>query len=175
MIANSPQNCNFRHKFFIMHHHRLLWFCGIGLMVLLPLMIGGCNESGICLSNQHAVQVSLISAHTGKDTTLTTSVFGAGRSDSVYASQALSKLFLPLEFDHDPDTTFFVIKTKTTADTLAFLYRKELDFISGECGYVFSFTIDGVAHTTNKIDYSTIVYPTVKYGEDLTNVQVYIY
>jgi hypothetical protein len=152
----------------------LIWRLGIVLIVMLG--IGGCAATELCLSNQHAVQVSFVSTYQNTDTTLkSVSIYGLGRTDSIYSSQSLSKVFLPLSFDNEPDTTSFVIKVKDDTDIIRFVHRKELDFISGECGYVFKFTLDTVLTSRETIDKALIVYPTIKYGEDVQNVTIYIY
>jgi hypothetical protein len=140
-------------------------------------LLPSCSSSDICLSNQHAVQVKLLSLYskTDKDTVVEVTAIGLGRTDSVYKKEKLSDLFLPLKFDKDTDTTSFVVKLNTGVDTIYFLHRKQLDFVSGDCGYVFSFEVDSVWFTRNPIDSAVVSYPIVKYGEDATNVKIYIY
>ena len=144
--------------------------------LMVAIGLSACAASEICLSNQHAVQVHFISYYTKKDTTIEkVSMYGLGRTDSIYSSEKLSEVFLPLSFDNDPGSTAFVLKTATASDTLLFNHQKELDFISGECGYVFQFSLDSMKSTDNTIDSISIVYPTIKYGEDVQNVELYIY
>lgn len=152
----------------------LIWRLGIVLIAMLG--IGGCADTELCLSNQHAVQVTFVSTYQNTDTTLkSVSIHGLGRSDSIYSSQSLSEVFLPLSFDNEPDITSFIIKVKDDTDIIKFFHHKELDFISGECGYVFKFTLDSVITSRETIDKALIVYPTIKYGEDVQNVTIYIY
>ncbi|MFT3737270.1 MAG: DUF6452 family protein [Breznakibacter sp.] len=152
-------------------------FLWVGILLV---VLSACNSQDICLSNQHAAQIKLVSLYTttsttDKDTTLTVSVWGIGRTDSVYSSQSLSSLFLPLKFDGDPDTTSFILKLNTSIDTIYMVHRKELDFVSGDCGYVFRFEIDTVWFTHNTLDSVSISHPIIKYGEDATNIKLFVY
>ena len=147
---------------------------GIALSALVWLV--ACSRDETCLSNQNAAQVGFYSAwsETDKDSTLTNvSVFGLELEDSVYSDESLSDLFLPLSFS--TDTTAFVIAVKTLKDTLWLVHRKELDFISGNCGYVFSFELDTVLHTKAFLDSVSIGYSPVRYGESAENIKLYIY
>jgi len=142
----------------------------------LILSIAGCESEEACLSNQNAVQAGLFSAWWDQDidTTLTeVSMTGLNMQDSIYRNQTVSELFLPLNYYSD--TTSFVISTKTLKDTIHFIYEKELDFISGECGYIFSFDLDTVIHSNAFIDSVSVIYPAVQYGETLENIKLYIY
>jgi hypothetical protein len=152
-------------------HFFLCAACCVGLI------FASCGNQDICLSNQHAVQISLKSVYSAadKDTSLRVSAHAMGRTDSVYSSRLLSKLFLPLSFDREPDTSVFVVKFNTTIDTLYLIHRKQLDFVSGDCGYVFKFDIDELWFTKNTIDSAAIVYPIVKYGEDAINIKLFVY
>ncbi len=148
------------------------------LGVVLPAFIWlvACQRDEACLSNQNAVQAGFYSAWstTDKDSTLSdVSVYGLGVADSVYSVESLSDLFLPLSFSSD--TTGFVIGVKTLRDTLWMVHRKELDFISGNCGYVFSFELDTILHTGAFIDSVAIDYSSVRYGESAENIKLYIY
>jgi hypothetical protein len=150
---------------------------GPAFVTCLITCLTACAGQEICLSNQHAVQVSLLSVYskTDKDTSLSISAVGLGRLDSVYSNNKLSQLFLPLSFDQEPDTTSFLVKFNKTVDTLHFIHQKKLDFVSGECGYVFRFTLDSVWFSRNTLDSAIIIYPTIQYGEDATNVKLFVY
>lgn len=144
------------------------------LILAIGLVLPSCSSTDICLSNQHSVQVNLLSRYsTDKDTVLEVSVTGVGRTDSVYKKEELSELFLPLKFDKD--TTSFVVSLNNSADTIYFLHQKELDFVSGDCGYVFRFEVDSVWFSRNNIDSAFVSYPIVKYGEDAINVKIFVY
>jgi hypothetical protein len=146
-----------------------------GLLVLMA----GCEGDEACLSNQHAVQIQFLSAWAAndKDTTLNkvslTGLLDGIEQDSIYRIQNLSELFMPLRFDSD--TTTFILSARTIRDTIRFVHRSELDFISGECGYIFAFEIDTVLSTEAFIDSVAIDYPFVRYGESTNNIRLYIY
>ncbi len=144
--------------------------------VIIIIFFGGCSIDEACLSNQNAAQAGFYSAWSvvDKDSLLTdVSVFGLDRTDSLYRKESLRELFLPLDFNRD--TTAFVIAVKTLKDTLWMIHSKELDFISGNCGYFFSFELDTVMFTRAFIDSVAIGYPSVKYGESEQNIKLYIY
>ncbi len=147
----------------------------IGLIVMVSA--SGCQGEEACLSNQHAVQAGLYSAWSveDKDSTLqNVSLVGIDRIDSIYRTQTLSELFMPLNFESDT-STFVVAVSATLKDTLSVVYRKELDFISRDCGYIFAFDIDTILYSNAFIDSVAIAYPTVKYGESTENIKLYIY
>ncbi|MGQ1889428.1 DUF6452 family protein [Thermophagus sp. OGC60D27] len=144
--------------------------------LIILLAVVACNDDEACLSNQHSVQANLLSAWWAEDTdtTLTeVSIIGLNMADSIYKNESLSDLFLPLSFQSD--TSSFIISSKTLKDTLHIISTKELDFISGECGYIFTFDLDTVIHTNAFIDSVSIIYPKVKYGETTENIKLYIY
>ncbi len=150
------------------------------LAILISLSMVGCEGDEACLSNQHSVQAEFVSAWSAIDTTLIeVSVVGLTPSidtaltDSVYRNQNLSELFMPLDFEND--TTSFILSAQTLRDTIRFVHRSELDFISGECGFIFSFHIDTVLHTNAFVDSVSISYPEVIYGESTENIQFHIY
>jgi hypothetical protein len=148
----------------------------IGVVVPAFIWLVACQRDEACLSNQNAVQAGFYSAWstTDKDSTLSdVSVYGLGVTDSVYSDESLNDLFLPLSFSGD--TTGFVIGVKTLRDTLWLVHQKELDFISGNCGYVFSFELDTILHTGAFIDSVVIDYSSVRYGESAENIKLYIY
>jgi hypothetical protein len=145
-------------------------------IIVLALWGTGCNNDEVCLSNQNAVQAGFFSAwsETDKDSTLTeVSLIGLNREDSIYAKESLSELFMPLDFEKD--TTSFIVVSKTLKDTICIVHQKELDFIAGECGYIFTFNIDTVLYSNAFIDSVAIAYPDVKYGETIQNIKLYIY
>lgn len=147
----------------------------LGLMVL--LLSPGCEGEEACLSNQHAVQARMYSAWStsDKDSALeNVSLIGLDMNDSIYREQQLSELFMPLDFESDT-STFVLGVSETLKDTLSIVYSKELDFISRDCGYIFTFELDTILHSRSFIDSVSIAYPTVKYGESTANIKLYIY
>lgn len=140
------------------------------------LLIFGCNTGEVCLSNQHALRADFLSAwsETDKDSILSNvSLVGVGMTDSIYRNEETSDLFMPLNFKSD--TTSFVLSGQTRRDTIRVVHGSELDFISGECGYIFAFEIDTVMHTEAFIDSISMEYPIIKYGESTKNIKIYIY
>jgi hypothetical protein len=145
--------------------------------LIMMILASGCQGEEACLSNQHAVQAGLYSAWSegDKDSTLqAVSLVGIDRIDSIYRTQRLSVFFMPLNFESDT-STFVVAVSATLKDTLSVVYRKELDFISRDCGYIFTFDIDTILYSNAFIDSVAIAYPTVKYGESTENIKLYIY
>lgn len=143
---------------------------------VLAFFTWACQGEEACLSNQNAVQVGLYSAWSeeDKDSTLSNvSLVGLERTDSIYQGESVSELFMPL--DYESDTTTFVLSAQTLRDTLSFVYSSELDFISGDCGYIFSFELDTILHTQAFVDSASVSYPFVKYGESQENIKLYIY
>jgi len=134
-----------------------------------------CNVDDICLSNQHAVQTCFFSMETkNKLAQPRTTIFGLEKdNDSIYRNENVLNMFLPLSFDRD--TTSFLIKIQTKSDTIHFVHTKKLNFISRECGFTFDFVLDTVFYTNIFIDSVAIIYPHVKYNENLENVEIYIY
>jgi|GEM_PF-886987 hypothetical protein len=147
----------------------------IGFIVM--VFVSGCQGEEACLSNQHALQAGLYSAWSkeDKDSTLqNVSLVGIDRIDSIYSDQSLSEFFMPLDFESDT-STFVVGVSETMKDTLSVVYRKELDFISRDCGYIFTFEIDTILYSNAFVDSVAIAYPIVKYGESAENIKLYIY
>ncbi|ASB49196.1 DUF6452 family protein [Alkalitalea saponilacus] len=145
------------------------------ILFVAMMLPASCTQDQICLSNQSAVQVELVSFHTNRDTTLAgTTIFGLDRSsERIYDSISVSRLFLPLSFSSD--TTAFVISSDNYLDTIWFRHQSEMEYISRECGFTFNFELDTIWFTNTFIDSVSIIYPLVNYGEDFQNVQIYIY
>ena len=144
--------------------------------VVLAVIIGRCDSSGdICLSNQNAAQAGLYTAHSNsdKDTVLTELyVQGVGNDSILYENVSTSDLFLPLTMH--ADTSAFTIKVKTLLDTIWFVYKRDLEYVSGDCGFAVSIEIDTIFFTERFIDSVAIDYPYVKYNENIENVKIYI-
>ncbi|MFW6203268.1 MAG: DUF6452 family protein [Marinilabilia sp.] len=154
---------------------KLLKFIGPAIVALV-FFVWACEGEEACLSNQNAVQVGLYSAWTeeDKDSTLSNvSLVGLDRVDSIYQNESVSELFMPL--DYESDTTTFILSAETLRDTLSIVHSGELDFISGDCGYIFSFELDTILHTRAFIDSASVSYPFVEYGESFENIKLYIY
>ncbi len=146
------------------------------LAVILGIIFGRCETSDICLSNQNAAQTGLYSAysHTDKDTVLTNLyVLGLGKGDNLlYDSVSLNKLFLPLSMHSD--TTAYLIKVKTLLDTIWFVYKRDLSYVSGDCGMAVEIELDTILFTGRFIDSVAIIQPFIKYNENTENIKLYI-
>lgn len=145
-------------------------------LFLIFVLATACTPESICLSNQNAMQTGFYSAYSKskKDTLLTNfSVVGLGLNDSVYSKESVQKLFLPLSFDSD--ITAFILENNTFKDTLWVKHSKELYYISRKCGYAFNFKIDTVWFTSAFIDSAYVETKTVRYNENVENVEIFIY
>lgn len=155
------------------------------LVVLVIVMAAACDNGSLCLSGQNAVQAGLYSASSGveKDTTLAGFyMWGLNHpTDSVLIdSVRTSKLYMPTDLKRD--STEFVIreeksvlgKVKGINDTLLFIYKKKLEYISSDCGFMYRLDLDTVIHTYNLIDSVVIGYAPIIYNENIENVKIYI-
>ncbi len=151
---------------------------------LLLILFCSCDESSLCLSGQSAIQVGLYSAASGqeRDTTLS-GVYLWGYDDRTQEDKALaidsvrlSAMFMPTDINRDSTTLIFREKTVASdvSDTLLFIYQREREYISGDCGFTYNLTLDTVIHSFNLIDSVVISYPSVVYNENLENVKIYI-
>ncbi|MCG8582201.1 MAG: DUF6452 family protein [Bacteroidales bacterium] len=158
---------------------------GILLLALWGLVMTSCDESDLCLSGQNAIQTGLYSAASGveTDTTLTGIYLwglepGTGiEKELLYDSTRVSEpLYMPTDLHRDTST--FVLREKTIAsdiqDTLVFIYERQLNYVSGDCGFSYNLELDTVISTLNFIDSVVISYPSVLYNENLENVKIYI-
>ncbi|MBS2209791.1 hypothetical protein KEM09_00140 [Carboxylicivirga mesophila] len=148
------------------------------------LLLVACDESSLCLSGQNAIQAGLYSGASGeaKDTTLN-GVYLWGYDEINDAnlpllidSARVQKMYMPTNIERD--TTSFVFREQTIAsdivDTIMFVYTRELNYVSGDCGFTYNLHIDTVIHTINIIDSVVVSYPSVLYNENLENVKIFI-
>jgi len=145
--------------------------------VLLSIVFWKCDSGGgdICLSNQNAAQAGLYSAHSlsDKDTVLTDLyIQGVGNDSILYDSVAVNSLFLPLSMQ--TDTTAYRIKVKTLLDTIWFVYKRDLSYVTSDCGLTMNIGIDTVLFTGRFIDSVAVIYPYILYNENIENVKIYI-
>jgi hypothetical protein len=149
-------------------------FYYILITVVLTASFSSCDEMGnICLSNQNSAQAGLYSAYTARDTVLTELyVHGIGNDSLLYDSVAISKLFLPLSMH--ADTSAFRIKVRRLIDTIWFVYKRDLSYVSGDCGLTVSIELDTIWFTNRFIDSVAIDYPFVEYNESIENVKIFI-
>ncbi|TLX76868.1 hypothetical protein E9993_04045 [Labilibacter sediminis] len=135
------------------------------------------DDSDFCLSNQQSVQSGFYSSSysTDRDTTVSDVVIYSTGIDSItYDTATVSKTFLPLSMHND--TSEYIIEINKLKDTVSFVHTKELNFVSGECGFIFTFELDTILYSDNQIiDSVAIDYPSIVYGENIENVKIYLY
>jgi hypothetical protein len=144
------------------------------IAVIVSILFTKCDEMGdICLSNQNAAQAGLYSSYTDADTILRELyVHGLGNDSLLYDSVAINKLFLPLSMHSD--TTAFRIMVRRLIDTIWFTYKRDLSYVSGDCGFTVSIELDTIWFTRRFIDSVAIDYPFIEYNESIENVKIYI-
>lgn len=59
------------------------------------------------------------------------------------------------------DRTDFVLYFNETVDTIEIFYKRQLYFVSEECGFSMSYILDSLKHTNNRIDSIKIKLPNV--------------
>lgn len=143
------------------------------------IIIFSCEDgsSDFCISNQQSVQTGFYSASslTDKDTTVEdVVVYSLGIDSITYDTVSVNKLFLPLSMHND--TSQYIIEMNNLKDTISFVHQKELDFVSGECGFIFSFYLDTILFSdVSFIDSVAIDYDEINYNESFENVKIYLY
>ncbi len=153
-------------------------------MAVALLLLVACDESSLCLSGQNAIQSGFYSGVSGeaKDTTLT-GVYLWGYDDQMDSDMPLlidsarvQKMYMPTNIERD--STVFILREHAVAndlkDTILFVYTRELNYVSGDCGFTYNLHIDTVIHTINIIDSIVVSYPSVLYNENLENVKIFI-
>lgn len=80
-----------------------------------------------------------------------------------------SSAALPLNLGWWSGTTTYAVQIDQAKDTNTLHILSELDFVSGDCGYVLKFTLDAKnCHVTPyNIDTAIVVNPFIKYSEDV--------
>jgi hypothetical protein len=158
---------------------------GLILFTIIGLAVVSCDESDLCLSGQNAIQTGLYSAASGveSDTSLNGIYLWGLEPGTDIAKELLydsatnvSNMYMPT--DLHIDTTTFVFREKTAPsdlqDTITFVYERQLNYVSGDCGFSYNLELDTVIHTINIIDSVVISYSSVLYNETLENVKIYI-
>ena len=127
------------------------------------------------MSNQQSVQAGFYSSNSDKDSTVNNVVIYSVGIDSItYDTVSVSKVFLPLNMHKD--TSEFIVEMNTLKDTIKFVHQKELNFVSGDCGFVFSFFLDTVIFTDKSfIDTIVVDNSEIIYNENFENVKIYLY
>ena len=145
------------------------------LVLLLLILLSGCNPEDICLSNQHALRANFFSMKDKNRVSVpNTTIFGLGMpNDSIYKDETVTAMFLPLRFDSD--TTSFVFHIQALRDTIHIVHSKKLSCISRNCGFTFDFKLDTVLFTGIFIDSISIKIPNIRYNENFDNVEIYLF
>ena len=153
------------------------------LLIITVIVLGGCDQSNLCISGQSSIQAGLYSPSEpeGRDTTLTGITLWGLNNDSILAdSTRVNKLFLPADLNSD-SCTFVMREDKLVgetvisySDTLLFVYSRDLNYISGDCGFSYDIELDTVIHTNNIIDSVIIDNASVLYNENFENVKIFI-
>lgn len=137
----------------------------------------GTENSDFCLSNQQSVQAGFYSSYATNDKDSTVSnvfIYSLGVDSITYDTISVNKMYLPLNLNKD--TSQFIIDINTLKDTITFVYSKELNFVSGECGFIFSFYLDTLYHSdVSFIDSVAIINDEIIYNENFENVKIYLY
>ncbi len=141
------------------------------------ILIYACTDetTDFCLSNQQSVQAGFYSSYTFKDSSVSDVVIYSVDVDSItYDTVTVSDVFLPLNMLID--TSKFIVEINSLKDTVSFVHQKELNFVSGECGFVFSFYLDTVLFSDNSfIDSIAVDNNEIIYNENFENVKIYLY
>ncbi len=149
------------------------------LAILLIVFVYACGteNSDFCLSNQQSVQAGFYSSYATNDkdsTVRNVFIYSLGVDSITYDTVSVNKIYLPLNLNKD--TSQFIIDINTLKDTITFVYSKELNFVSGECGFIFSFYLDTLYHSdVSFIDSVAIINDEIIYNENFENVKIYLY
>ncbi len=153
-------------------------------LCLLTCVVCACDTNeDICLSNQQSIQGMFYSSYYDSDNETDTTVAnisivgllnGEEVDSIIYNNDSIDNCYMPLSMFSD--TTRYLVKIKSTSDTITFVHDKELSFISEDCGFIFKFNLDTVFYsTTSFIDSVAIEYKKIIYNETKNNVKIYIY
>ncbi len=89
-------------------------------------------------------------------------VFPVGLEDSVLYSWARNINSIRLPLSPISDSTAFVMKFNDITEIVKFYYKRQLYFISEECGFSVNYLIDSVKYTNSKIVSVVIINPKVQ-------------
>lgn len=100
-------------------------------------------------------------------------VVGIGRTDSVYNfGRNISVISLPLSPFSD-SCSFVLSRDSLYQDTLTFNYKRELQLVSQDCGFITTYTIAKVRSTKNGIDSLALINDKVNTSNDL-HLKIYL-
>jgi Family of unknown function (DUF6452) len=82
------------------------------------------------------------------------SIYSPVWTDSIHSSNkgASGSMVFSLSPDDDSTTIIITSEHEPKKDTVIFYHEKELVFLSPECGFVFTFTINNTSYTKHLID-----------------------
>lgn len=148
------------------------------LLPALALLCGCANKE--CYDNQNTLPLAtFFSMQTRRAVTLNaTTVYGIGAPhDTLIAdSSTISQVYLPFRTD-EPSSSFafrYEGEDAVLADTVTFRYRMQPWFASEQCGVVYYFYIEGIAHTRHLID-SVAVPGMLITNANKPNIEIYIH
>jgi len=103
------------------------------------------------------------------------SLYSPAWTDSIHSvNKGESGSFL-FSLSPDDDFTTIIITTKSLQekDTISFYHQKDMVFLSPECGFLFTFTIDSFINTKNFIDSVKLVNNELTADEE-GNINIYL-
>ncbi|HAF29059.1 MAG TPA: hypothetical protein DCG75_08420 [Bacteroidales bacterium] len=141
------------------------------LIILVTVSVYSCSDDQCNADTDALLKTELLVL----DTNLTSikylanlSVYSPEWTDSIHYSEEGSKNILNFNLSPISDTTEIVITSLNAAlnDTLFIYSRRELLFLSPECGFVTTFTIDTILNSTNYIDSLKIITKNISTEKD---------
>lgn len=108
-----------------------------------------------------------------QDTTIDSMIIYPLNAEEAYyngTSRKSSSISLPLGVDSDTTTYVFYLDS-ISYDTITFIYARQLNLISHECGFEHFFNLEEVRYTCNRIDSVWIRKDLVEYGE-VENIKI---
>jgi len=103
------------------------------------------------------------------------SLFSPAWTDSIHSANIGASASFLFSLSPDDDFTTIIITTKglQEKDTISFYHQKDMVFLSPECGFIFTFTIDSFINTENFIDSVKLVNNELTADEE-GNVKIYL-
>ncbi len=116
------------------------------------------------------VQLNLYSSDDESSLTTLITATGLGLDSNYVDANSSTTILLPL----DPEgITDFVLLLDSVADTIRFVHSSELVYESMESGFYYTFNLQGLGCTANKID-SVVVIDTLVNANWHENIQLYL-
>jgi hypothetical protein len=89
-------------------------------------------------------------------------VYPLNLEDSILYDWARNVNSIRLPLSPFEDFSSFVFKLNDVTDTLQIYYKRQLYFVSEECGFSVNFYLDSILFTPNQIDSAIIIQPIVQ-------------